>query len=361
MNKTKIIFTVFIILLAGRLTYGQNNKQVILSEKVGVTIEKEERTNFQLLPRIKGFFEGSFYLDTAGRYFAIIQIETEDKSKKDTTIYFTEKEIIRLSEQIQFFDNIMSGEYSLGKALPLIKTKDNIVYIFFNENFEGISAYRKFPGLKQKPENKDIEVGFGFSMGNSNIDFSAVTDFVNAAENSLITEGFSIAKPDKTLSVSPVFIFNADINFYKGIGISTELGLRSMGDFSSFKYFSVCLKYGFGFKNMKWLKPYLGIGVIAYAYEISFHYNAYDNTQTRMLEEIRSDGGAKGATFNLGIEFSISKPEYLPRFTFNIFGKYNLMKEVSSIYTAEGNFNEGYKTTLKLSNNSFGAGFKIYF
>ncbi len=353
MNRTKIFFIVLIVFLLVCVAFGQNKKPVLLSEKVGFVIDKTKRTQYQMFPKIKGFIEARFYLDSNGRYFSNILFENDDNIKKDTIKYYSKEEIIRFAEQIQFFDEFQKGKHTLGNVKDSIATKDDVVYIVLKDITKPVYYY-EFQKLKQITENNYPDFGIGFSMVHSNIDFSPVTNIIDLAENYLITQGFNIYKQNLTLNTTPVSIFNAYVNLYKGIGLSAEIGLRKIGDSSDFHYASLMLQYHFGIKNLEWLKPHIAIGITNYEYKVLYHYLAYNQEMTQYVESISSEGGASGFIVKYGADIQIIKFSKKSSLVFDIFGKYELLNEQESI-------DYGYKTTVKLSNFSVGGGFKIYF
>lgn len=360
MNWTITIFAVLIVFLSVCNASGQNKKQVILSDKVGTVINESERKQYQLFPKIKGFTEARFYLDTNGSYFSNILFTNDDEIKKDTIIYYTEKNIIRFAEQIQFFDKIQNGNHNFGDITSTITAKDDMVFIVLKEEIGKQNRdilihhrYYEFPKLKHQSENNP-DFGLGFSMAYTDIDFSPITSYVDYAENYLISQDFEVNKHDLSLQSSPVIIFNAYLNIYKGFGLSAEIGLRKISEYSDFHYSSLYLEYCFKLKKLDWLYPYITIGVTSCGYKISFHYNDYRRGSSEYLEEIKSEGGAYGLIINCGVDMRIIDITGKAFLALDVFGKYALMRQQESEY-------QGYKTTLKLSNISIGAGFKIYY
>jgi hypothetical protein len=366
MNKTSTFFTVLIVFLSACIASGQNNKQVLLSDKVGFVIDKSEKTQYQLFYKIKGFIEASFYLDTNGSYFSDIQYEDKDKLKKDTLIYFTEKDIIKIAEQIQFFDEIQKGTHSFGDVTPTITTINNVVYIVLKEEIRkkitDIKPYDKkpvhyyeFPKSKHMAENNFPDFGLGYSMAYSNIDFSPVTSFVDYTENYLITQGFNVVKYNPSIEPSPISIINVYIKLKKELGLSAEIGLSKTEKFFNFHSTSLYLQYHLNVKNLEELKPHIAIGITSCRYTVSFHHYDMNQNGTQYLEEIKSEGGSFGITVNCGINLQLMKLSESSSIVLDIFGKYAFIKKQKSEEF------HGYSMTLELSNFSFGTGLKIYY
>lgn len=366
MNGINKILTILIILLTVSSASGQHKKQVLLSEKVGLVIDKAEKTKYQLFYKIKGFTEAVIYSDSTGNYYSIIQSENDSKVKKDTMIYYKEEDIIKLAEQIQFFDEIQNGSHSFGEVTASIITKNDIVYIVLKEDISKRITktsqdnktsfhFYEFPKSNQRNKKNYPDFGFGYSMSYSNIDFSPVTNYVNNVENYLISKGFDVKKSNLNLDNYPVSTLSTFIRLYKDFGLSAEIGLRNIGGFSDFRYFSIYLQYHFRLRNSDWLQPHLALGVKSLRYTISFHYHDYNAEQTEYLEEIKSEGESLGFLIKAGTEVRMIEFSEASSFVFDVFCKYAFIREQESAEYY------GYKTKLNLSNISAGAGIKIYF
>lgn len=363
-NKINLLIVSMIFLSFGFAT-GQSLKEVILSNKVDRVIDNTERNKFQLFPKIRGFYEARFYLDSSKGYYARIRYINDDDINKDTVIFYRENEIIRFAEHIQFFDEIKSGKHFFGEISSLVKVQGNTVYIILNEVLN--NQLRKVkkdpaelpfvrlnsPGYKIKKDKWDYNFGLGFSLANVNADFSPINSFFNDAENQLISQGFYVHKSNLNMNISTLMTFNASVKIYEKLGLFVDVGINSQKDFDYY-YGSLDLQYRFNIKSMKWFSPNIALGYSYIGYFVARGYGDYNTSGSEYLDTIKSEGGSTGIIFNAGFDISLLDFSETSFLVLNVFTRYALMKEQESKY-------DGYTTTLKLSSFFAGAGFKIYF
>lgn len=125
------IFDIGIIfLLAATLQAQDSARAVIVSVKVGETIDRDERNRFLLFRNVPDFQSGVFYLLPDGRYVARIARGNADVPR-DTIIEYREPYLRMMAEQINHFEELQRERYRmgsdpatllLGRTVPLAET-----------------------------------------------------------------------------------------------------------------------------------------------------------------------------------------------------------------------------------------------
>jgi hypothetical protein len=102
----------------------ENNKVVILSNRVGYSIDQVESNYFRLFERFPDFKKAVIYLTPANQYFIKITTGKTDSLEQDTIIAYSESTILRLAEKIEHFEDLIKGDYRIGDKIPTLVTVD---------------------------------------------------------------------------------------------------------------------------------------------------------------------------------------------------------------------------------------------
>ncbi|MDO8549761.1 MAG: hypothetical protein Q7S39_06385 [Ignavibacteria bacterium] len=93
---------------------------VILSPKVGEVIDKDEREQYSIFKQYKDFSQVIFYKKTNNEFIAKFSITQPDGSEKDTLVRYSELVLFGLSEKIENWEKLKTGDYRMGQNPPKI-------------------------------------------------------------------------------------------------------------------------------------------------------------------------------------------------------------------------------------------------
>ncbi len=113
-----------VLLLQGMLTPQEISKVIILSDRVGQSVERTERDYFHLFERYSDFKKAVIYISPARKYFVRVTTGKPGTQEKDTTILYSETTILRIAEKIDHFEDIVKGTYHIGDSPVHLSTAD---------------------------------------------------------------------------------------------------------------------------------------------------------------------------------------------------------------------------------------------
>jgi hypothetical protein len=122
-RKYETYIIVFILIIVQtNINAQQCNKVVILSKRVGLTVEKSERDYFHIFGSFEDFKRAFVYLSPSGKYFVKFTSQKQGSVEKDTIIFYSEISILNLAEKIDHFEELADGTYTMGETLPILST-----------------------------------------------------------------------------------------------------------------------------------------------------------------------------------------------------------------------------------------------
>jgi hypothetical protein len=126
MKKKYVLYAIVFILILVQININaqQSNKVVILSKRVGLSVEKSERDYFHIFGGLKDFKCAVVYLSPSGKYFVKFTSQKQGSVEKDTTIFYSEISILNLAEKIDHFEEIADGTYTMGETTPILSTEE---------------------------------------------------------------------------------------------------------------------------------------------------------------------------------------------------------------------------------------------
>ncbi len=222
----------FGVMIASAITVGfaqEQDKVVVLSQRIGAAVDLEERDRFQLFPAIQNFSSAIFYLETDGTFRIVIR---RQGNKRDTVISVPGHTLRLYVERIEHWEELQQGRYALGSSLPRIIFEDGtpIDSTLFaaphslpakrREDRDAIPLSPNTYGLT-RPMFPTIHlyVSLGVMWG----DFSGVSTLTGSDQNFFVPLSFFLHIP---------FTEDPDISFIGGFG--GALGGVSDGDLLAF-------------------------------------------------------------------------------------------------------------------------------
>ncbi len=364
MRKISLPMLIFMsFLLAGdRLVAQDSAKVVILSPRVGPTIDVTERKYFRLFQQIKDFDNATIYQTQGGDYFAHIVLKTPNGATSDTTIQYSLPFLLGRAEYIDHFEEIKSGKYQWQYYTKL--------QVVGGQDISWAEIMAKMPGARQEfvkvsdllpfanneayiKQESFPQFGFGVDLSTYSSDFGELTPAFTAIENKYRQQGYTIDHYHHDFDLSPLLWYNLQIRFSIHLDLLLEAGtnLRN-NDNSSFKAVSAVMLYCFKPVKKTLIRPYIGADLGSYHFKMEQKYGnpisrVYPDGSYSYLDVISATGGSTGVSTMAGIEFTIHRGLGL-----SFYGNYLLIPSVTTSSAA------GDKITVKMS--SLVAGVRIY-
>jgi hypothetical protein len=111
------VFAAVVILFPRTLLQAQADKHkvVILSPRLGSTIDSSEREYFQLFRQIKDFHSAMFLENPDSTYYAWIVLKDSSGNTRDTAIWYPKGYLLMIAEKINHFEELTEGQYQMGR------------------------------------------------------------------------------------------------------------------------------------------------------------------------------------------------------------------------------------------------------
>jgi multisubunit Na+/H+ antiporter MnhB subunit len=125
----------FLLILAGlalfsvsdKLSAQDSDRVVILSPRVGSTIDSSEREYFQLFRQIKDFHSAVFLENPDSTYYAWIVLKDSNGNTRDTAVWYPKSYLLMVAEKINHFEELTEGRYQMGQnpaTLQVFESKE---------------------------------------------------------------------------------------------------------------------------------------------------------------------------------------------------------------------------------------------
>lgn len=370
-------------------------KLIILSPRVGEIIDESEREKFGLFKTFKRFKSAILFEKVDYGYFGYILFPDEKGMIKDTLIKYNGAYLMRVSQLINNYERVMSGDYKFGNnldSLIIVEDKNNllsnIVFLYKNNKELKIekTAYKqiefqsakdndllKFSNVKIDIVSRDyprFNFGFGLRSPYSTNDLNGV--LIDRQNQISSNTGFEVSSK-QIVQLTPIsYTIKIGADLSKEISVLFELG-TNFGNSNEVDLKSVSLiaLYHFNFFKVDWFNPFIGAGISNY--QLSLNQNIeYNNRITEndslgyyyYLQSIdfNNKSSSFGYNFISGFEFRTTSV------LFNFSANYHLIKvfHVSSyekdLFYGPLNFSLPSKTyKINFSGIDFGFNIAIFF
>jgi opacity protein-like surface antigen len=309
---------IFLMILVGlaflsvpkRLLAQASDKVVILSPRVGAVIDASERDHFRLFPQIKGFARAVVCESPQKTYYARIAFAEPDGEAKDTTVQLEKDYLLTLAEQIDHFEDLEKGVYQMGQQPATLKVVEPQTRV----GTKPPELQSDILPFASKAEGLELEsfpqVGFGVGLSSYSPDLSGVRDAFTAIEDKYRKQGYSITHHNESLDVGTHFSYNLRIRLSQHFGLIVAAGKSTEGTVTT-KIVSASGLYSFRFRDVSWLRPYIGLGICHSQFSTEVHYNSRDRISPvssygsyAYLDALSADGGNTGFALLGGVELA---------------------------------------------------------
>ena len=352
--KFKLLFVlIFILSMSGKSIAQEKDSVIILSDKVGSIITRDERDLYKLFPSIKNFNYSIVYKTETNKYYAKF-CTTIEGELKDTMIYYSEQILLIIAEKINNFQDIVDGNYKMGTKPAILLTRGNESII------EDETRIRKIiPGIQKTTtsegtillSNSDdivfsdsVELNkvkmkinrsfykFGFGVSTYSPDMSGLNSAFTLIENFYRDQGYYILQHSTEFDFGVLLLYRINLIISEKFSLGFNAVQSTEGNN---KLYSVAASgiYYYPLSNINWLTPFAD-------FEISYNYcKARVNYNNRIspisntgsydfLDHIEASGSSTG--FGLKVGASIDRGD---NFSFDVFIKYNYIPKMKTVVT----------------------------
>jgi hypothetical protein len=381
-HREKLFFILFfgIIIFTTKISAQDDITGVILSPKVGHTINLYERNNYNLFQQYDNFDSAAVFVLNNKMYF--VQFFLRDINGVDTnlSVWYSERLIKILSEKIDHFDELKYGDYRIGDSeaklsfmipdltthLPASQTSYIVEPISVNQKQSLQSSWsNELPFSKNNytEENPERWMALGISLTAISHDFSGVNQAFTAIENKYRAQGYTIAFHETKIDFSSWIGAYLQLRLYNNFHAVIETGNQLSTEnkyYGNEKYYmaSASILYEYHPSEIKWIRTYISLGAGKYHFEINRNYGSSNrisetsptNQSYYYLDKLSSSGGSVGFPLAFGIDIV---PDQL--FGFGVYGKYLFAPKINI------ESGDGLKYSVNLSGFHLGGRFSIYF
>jgi hypothetical protein len=110
------------MILHAQMNDAPSYERIILSDRVGITIDKNEREQFQIFINVKGFQQAEFFKSHENQFFSVLT-RVENGSFVYDTVPYPSTSLYRLVEKIDHYEDIRSLRYFPGEEPVIIRTE----------------------------------------------------------------------------------------------------------------------------------------------------------------------------------------------------------------------------------------------
>jgi hypothetical protein len=346
-------------------------KVVIISPRVGLTIDAAEKEYFHVFSRINGFGSAQFFQGADGLYYArVSMIDPQVGIETDTIMQYPENSLLLMAEKINHLEELEAGDYRMGTDPARLEiTEQSVNLHFVPQKSKADSSVRSgtppqpaVSGPRPKvrsdmlPITKDepgVDVvlypsyGIGLGISSYSPNLAELENAYATVEKYYAETGHPVSPRDRGLTVSPMFWLALYARFSSVTALTIEGGLAPYN--TQIRAFSVLLLYypEFLSTGQGRLRPFGGIGLASHYFRSTRDYGAYISSSTT-LDEVSIEGGKTGGNMRFGLE-------YLPGAVTHIqaFASYLAIPEVNGITS------KGGSVSVRLG--GFQAGLRIIF
>lgn len=328
---------------------------VVLSDRVGESIDKEEREQFQLFPSIENFEHATFFLLPDSSSESHVTRSGKSETSTDTIVHYSFSATMNLAEKITFYERIIDGTHKMGDPNISIRTTSGLTISRSDRSWQGIPTTRAvhyvFPyqQIRNPWSYPLLRLSGGFSSYTP--DLSELDAAFTAIEEKYRMQGYPVRKHLPGIETIAIFWLSFSLRTSESIGIHLDAGTSLVREME-FHSTSLSVHFFYPIPGAKEIQPYIGAGIDRVWFSANKEYNdriGSDLGQTiPYLTSIYIKGASNGTSVHFGIDFAAH-----PAGIFNVFGNYLIVPSLSTV-TSEG-------TTAVAQLSGFLFGIKIGF
>jgi len=357
---SKVLIVGTLILFQSSLCFAQDSSRIIiLSSRVGTSIDSEERDYYRLFQSYDDFNEAVIYQGTDSLFYYKITL-LKDGSLKDTTFKISYKLMINWAGRIKYFELLKKGDLKFKtSSITLHYANGEIVKTPkpYKNKLEIIGSIKRIPLSDKKLDHeklikKDFQLGVSFGVVQNLATFDGLGDVFNLLEKNIPEDPYVVEKTNFTFNATPLFRIGI-LGLYKNM-IMGEIEYSSSiknNDYSNLDYGSFIVSVSYLYQFSQTVLPYLSAGYMGYNFEVVKNYSVIVNDSNGRLESITLNGNAKGPVFGLGIIFNIA-----PMVNVNLFGRYKILGNPKVIQDNRQNLSD-FETNVDANGFEIGATF----
>jgi hypothetical protein len=106
-----------------------SSRIVLLSDRVGPVIDRAERDAYRIFVAIDNFRRAVVYKLPDSTFCVLVTMGSDNEVLGDTILTYSGALLALMSEKIEHFDQLMSGEYKSGQHVPRLRLADGTVVV----------------------------------------------------------------------------------------------------------------------------------------------------------------------------------------------------------------------------------------
>ncbi|GEM_PF-2918648 len=344
LNRSRIATWTVCLILAVQLLHGQSRDRiVVLSSRVGESIDSLVREDYHLFPTIEHFSFAEFYQTSDQSYYVRIFFFRSNELT-DTIVSCSAQLVLMIAEKLNHYEDLMSGAYTMGtdparlqyiedtlkvnaKALQedRMLRADRVVIkdsgtILEHRQLEGrrsaaVSTSGDFFPWSSNVPDEAVEhyprLGFGFAYAAGSPNIAGLNQAFTLVEDRYRRQGYNI-RPHRQFAAGEIRWFSLKYMFSAAVAAALEAG--SSTEDLDVRSATIAIIIHFDLFRSRFVKPYLAVGAGIY-HLASFQSYGYGNRispidtsgRYQYLADIRSsDGGGGVFPLTVGVELIAS-------------------------------------------------------
>ncbi len=285
-----------------------SSRIVIISPRVGIVIDRDERDKFYLFTRFNNFLRAVFYQSPDSGYTCRIELQ-HPHGVSDTSIFYSDITLRTAAERINHFEDLMEGKYRMGTDPPEIQLYSGPeIPMTISSKKITVQRSRELLPFDSKDRESFPNVRIGAGISSYSPDFSGLNAAINAIEDRYRNPPFTVTHQDAGFDVSSLQWYSINVRISNRLAVFLETGLPLRGR-DQFSAASLSLLYFYYPDAPSWIRPYFGAGIGKYHFSANLEYFVPVDSDYTFLDEIKFNGGGTGYSLMNGVEIgSASKP-----------------------------------------------------
>jgi hypothetical protein len=124
-----LLFLCSIDVLSQTRSIPDSSRIVLLSDRVGPVIDRTERDAYRIFVAIDNFRRAVVYQLPDSTFCVLVTMGNDNEVLGDTILTYSGALLALMSEKIEYFDQLKSGEYKLGQHVPRLRLADGSVVV----------------------------------------------------------------------------------------------------------------------------------------------------------------------------------------------------------------------------------------
>lgn len=351
-NKKYLLIQILLAFTINVASSQSIDKVVILSQRVGDTIDVAERNYYNIFQTVKNFKYAIIYVTPDNNFYARFTLSTKDGTEKDTVILYNQRLLLNIAEKIEYYEALKAGRYKMGDLKVTLQSEG--IILPFHEKVKDYKS--KYPSdllpCADEPKPKEMKFfpnfkfGFGFCINSLNL--RTLGDAFRKIEDYYRAQGYYISDISKDIQSNSAFYFSIDLQIFPNYVFLID-GMKSVvPEKLDYQSSSVSLLYDFDIFPESSFNTYFGLGLGTYYFFVKRNYGARispisPSGSYEVLDYIGSSGARIGFSIISLLNYDLPLPDYI-----------SVVIKYSYVPSMETTILDTYITSVNLSSFNIG-------